>query len=268
MYLPKDGKLTNEQLTGELEYIIPHMIGIMIAKWVADAMGRESVYDLAQSILGHPFLDADHATAIVQNLETSRLVEELVPPQETMNEITVVVPKSNKVPRRLLEEKLRLLKRRGLMDAGLVLVRGPQQDLAGRPTRSRGVLQGYLAEAELEFGLSQLRHKTSAKPFHAHDQGPATSGLDLDSSSTDSGEAQVRLLGEEPGDADVSLAALVDCTPPIISAGAPLEYAVEMFGKLGLRHLCVLEQGTGGLVGVIIKKRLVAYLERLADEDE
>lgn len=42
-----------------------------------------------------------------------------------------------------------------------------------------------------------------------------------------------------------------------------MEYAVEMFGKLGLRHLCVTEDGSGKLVGVIIKKRLVVWLEGL-----
>jgi chloride channel 3/4/5 len=44
-----------------------------------------------------------------------------------------------------------------------------------------------------------------------------------------------------------------------------MEYAVEMFGKLGLRYLCVVEEGSGKLVGVIIKKRLVAWLESLKE---
>jgi chloride channel 3/4/5 len=44
-----------------------------------------------------------------------------------------------------------------------------------------------------------------------------------------------------------------------------MEYAVEMFGKLGLRHLCVVEEGSGKLVGVIIKKRLVVWLESLKE---
>ena len=45
-----------------------------------------------------------------------------------------------------------------------------------------------------------------------------------------------------------------------------LEYAAEMFGKLGLRHLMVLEEGSSRLVGVVIKKRLVAYLDDLKEE--
>jgi len=214
------------ELTGELDYIIPHMIAILVAKWIADAIGREGVYDLAQTVLGHPFLDLDHGLALVQN-ENVR-VEELIPPKHTMEEITVQVPSNNKVPRKLLEEKLAQLQRRGLMDAGLVLV------------QNAGMLQGYLGQGELEFGL--------------HDLGNIYEP-----------DAQVRLLGNaEEGDFD--LASFVDRTPMTICEKAPMEYAVEMIGKLGLRHLMVLEEGTGKVVGVIIKKRLVAYLDGLGQE--
>ncbi len=210
------------ELTGELEYIVPHMIAILVAKWVADALEKEGVYDLAQTVLGHPFLDLDHAMVLVQSEKA--LVEDLIPPKQTMYDITVHVPRDNMVPRHLLEEKLDKLKERGLLDAGLVLV----QD---------GMLQGYLAQGELDFGLTEL-------------------GEVWDSS------CKVRLLGHaEEGEFD--LTSFVDRTPLSICAMAPMEYAVEMFGKLGLRHLCVVEEGSGKLVGVIIKKRLVVWLEGL-----
>jgi len=210
------------ELTGELEYIVPHMIAILVAKWVADALEKEGVYDLAQTVLGHPFLDLDHAMVLVQSEKA--LVEELVPPKQTMDDITVHIPKDNMVSRHLLEEKLEKLKERGLLDAGLVLV----QD---------GMLQGYLAQGELDFGLTEL-------------------GEVWDSS------CKIRLLGHaEEGEFD--LTSFVDRTPLSICAKAPMEYAVEMFGKLGLRHLCVVEEGSGKLVGVIIKKRLVVWLEGL-----
>lgn len=38
-----------------------------------------------------------------------------------------------------------------------------------------------------------------------------------------------------------------------------MEYAVEMFGKLGLRYLIIVDGGDSTVVGVIIKKRLVLY---------
>lgn len=218
------------ELTGELEFVVPNMIGIMIAKWVADALERDGVYDLAQAVLGHPFLDLDHGMKLVQ--QEAYLVEELLPPAQTMREITVDVPESGVVPRVLLAEKLAQLRRRGLMDAGLVLAR-------------KTMLQGYLAEGELEFGL-----ETVGKSYP---EGcvvrllPAVAGVGFS-------------MGHE-GELDMSQ--FVDRTPLSICAKAPMEYVVEMFGKLGLRHLCVTEEGSGRLVGVIIKKRLVVWLEGL-----
>ena len=214
------------ELTGELEYILPHMIAILVAKWVADALGKDGVYDVAQSILGHPFLDLDHSMPAVQR--QNALVEELIPPQQTMDEITVHVPRNNRVPRKTLTRKLEQLHNRGLMDAGLVLV------------QDGDMLQGYIAQGELEFGLNDLGQ------FYPSD-------------------TEVRLLGEaEEGDFDMSH--FVDRTPLSICEKAPIEYAVEMFGKLGLRYLMIIREGTGRLVGVIIKKRMVGYLERLKGE--
>jgi chloride channel 3/4/5 len=201
------------------------MIAILIAKWVADALSKEGVYDLAQAVLGHPFLDADHSMALVR--QRNALVEELIPPQQTMNEITVHIPSSNKVPRKLLQQKLAQLHRRGLMDAGLVLV------------QNGGMLQGYIAEGELDFGLNDV-----GKVYPE--------------------DGDVRLLGDaDEGDFDLGM--FVDRTPVTICAKAPMEYAVEMFGKLGLRHMCILEEGTSKLVGVVIKKRMMAYLEGIAE---
>ncbi|KAI4835419.1 hypothetical protein E4T44_08580 [Aureobasidium sp. EXF-8845] len=211
------------ELTGELDYVLPHMVAILIAKWVADSLGKESVYDLAQNVLGHPFLDLDHSLGYIQMEDV--LVEELIPPEHTMEQITIHVPPSNKVRREILEKKLAQLESRGLMDAGLVLV------------QNNNILQGYLAEGELSFGLRTLGE------IYPKD-------------------AEVRLLGDaEEGEFDLS--SFVDRTPMVVCAKAPMEYAVEMFGKLGLRHLMVTEEGTGRMIGVIIKKRLVAYLDGL-----
>lgn len=151
-------------------------------------------------------------------------MEELIPPKQTMDDITVHIPPDNMVPLPILSAKLNKLKARGLLDAGLVLV----QD---------SMLQGYLAEGELDFGLTTLG------PLFPPD-------------------CKVRLLGQaEEGEFD--LTSFVDRTPLSICAKAPMEYAVEMFGKLGLRHLCVTEEGSGRLVGVVIKKRMVVWLEAL-----
>ncbi|KAI9843341.1 MAG: hypothetical protein M1837_006467 [Sclerophora amabilis] len=199
-------------LAGELEYIVPNMIAILVAKWVADALEKESVYDLAQAVLQHPFLDLDQSIRLTK--QENALAEVLIPPEQTMREITVHLT-HGRAQREILEEKLGQLKRRGLLDAGLVLV----QD---------GHLRGYLSEGEIEFGLRELKL-----------------------------EDEVELLGE------AGLSMFVDQAPLTVFEHAPMEYVVEMFGKLGLRYLCVIEEGTSRLVGVIIKKRLVMWLEGL-----
>ncbi|KAG8533476.1 uncharacterized protein KY384_002259 [Bacidia gigantensis] len=224
------------ELTGELEYIVPHMIAILVAKWVADALEPEGVYDLAQTVLGHPFLDLDHAMGLVK--QAGVLVEELIPPEGTMRDITVHVPRNNKVRRGILEDKLRKLKERGLMDAGLVLVQ-------------EGMLQGYLAETELEFGLEKLGE------FWGSDVEVRVLGSGVGESGVGDGRRIGEVDDEIDGaglpldDADgFDLSSFVDRTPLTVCAKAPMEYCVEMFGKLGLRHLCVVEEGTGKLVGV------------------
>ena len=111
----------------------------------------------------------------------------------------------------------------------------------GISTARGGMLQGYIAEGELEFGLTQLGAIYAA-------------------------DAEVRLLGDTRAEGEFDLSGFVDRTLLSVCAKAPLEYAVELFGKLGLRHLCVTEEGTGRLIGVVIKKRLVSFLEMLKEE--
>jgi chloride channel 3/4/5 len=98
------------ELTGEVDYIPPFMIAILVAKWVADALSSEGVYDLAQTVLGHPFLDLERALSIVR--DQGSLVEDLIPPIQTMREITVDVGPECKVSRQLLATKLVKLKTR------------------------------------------------------------------------------------------------------------------------------------------------------------
>ena len=44
---------------------------------------------------------------------------------------------------------------------------------------------------------------------------------------------------------------------------APLEYTVEMFGKLGVRHVVVVDGDTAEVVGVVVKKRLQGFFDAL-----
>jgi chloride channel 3/4/5 len=184
------------ELTGELEYVIPHMVAILCAKWTADLISKESIYDLTQSALGHPFLSPDEAIDKIAEHETADIATVLIPPAATMEELTVDVPDTNRIPRRVLQQKLDSLKRRGLMDSGLVLVQG------------RGIIQGYLPQAELEYGLSELG--ASFPP-----------------------EVEVRLLGSATDDADLDMGRFVNRAPICICSTAPIEVAVALFTMVG-----------------------------------
>lgn len=263
------------ELTGSLEYTVPSMLAIMTAKWTADALSPEGgVYDLAQTVLGHPFLDLDAAMPLVQRTCRPLSVAVLIPPSETMREITVAVARGGCVPRRVLEDKLHLLRRRGLLDAGLVLV-----------TQQTGMLLGYLGEGELEFGLGLNSGGSYGCGRHP---GPVECSCSVRLLAHDNSDHGERHGGRDGHGHDeneqegivLDLSGFVDRTPLTISEAAPLEYAVDMFGKLGLRYLMVTQQeedgpglgdgtgkGQGRLVGVIIKKRLVDFLEKLKDGD-
>ena len=213
------------ELTGELEYVLPHMVAILCAKWVADAISKESIYDLSQAMMGHPFLSSDEAIDKVAET-TADTAAALVPPADTMRQLTVTVPATNKVPRKILEEKLASLKRRGLLDSGLVLVQG------------RSIVQGYIAQAELEYGLRQIG---AAFPP----------------------DAEVRLLGSAINDDEFDLSRFVNRAPICVCVAAPIEVVVAVFTQVGVRYVCLTEEGTGSLVGVVIRKRLMGYLDGL-----
>ena len=208
------------ELTGEVNFIPPFMVAILTAKWVADAISAESVYDLSQHLLGHPFLDAEHAIAKLRSLsDRAGTVAELIPPENTMEEITLFTGPDYRIRKQTLKDKLAQLKARGLMDAGLVLV------------NERVICHGYLPEAELEFALGVV-------------------------DEVDADAVEVDLL-------DGVFAEFIDRSPLTVTAHAPIEYAVEMFGKLGLRYLIIVEEETAKVLGVVIKKRLVNYLDSL-----
>lgn len=205
------------ELTGSLEYAVPTMLAILVSKWTADAISHDGVYDLAQNIMGHPFL---HPDGLVIDEELT--AKHLCPPQKTMDEITIEMDDFGNVEITVLREKLKQLLRRGLLDAGLAIVKD-------------GILKGYLAEVELQHCLA---------------------AIPLTYCST------IRLVSvsdtENIADYDISI--YVDKTPMRVHQDTPVEIVHEMFAKMGLRALCVVDEGI--LLGVIIKKRLLQFTKR------
>ncbi|PCD23856.1 hypothetical protein AU210_015370 [Fusarium oxysporum f. sp. radicis-cucumerinum] len=212
------------ELTGEVNFIPPFMIAILTAKWVADAISADGVYDLAQHLQGHPFLEAESAISKVREFrdnEGTATVDALLPSNNTLDNDIVSVGPDYRVLTSVLQHKLSHLQHRGLSDSGLVFI------------NDSGVCHGYISQYKLERALQKIEK---------------TDGV------------------EESSDINVlegALAGSIDRNPMTLSAKAPLEYAVELFGKLGISYLIVTEEDTAKVVGVVSTKQLIAFLDRL-----
>ncbi|KAG6313508.1 hypothetical protein E4U44_002533 [Claviceps purpurea] len=213
------------ELTGEVNFIPPFMIAILTAKWVADSISAEGVYDLAQHIIGHPFLDAEQAVVklrAAQNSDTGYppVVGQLSPPTSIMVKVMARLDANHRLSIVHFRESLLQLESRGLADLGLVMV------------NEQGVCQAHLPEANFQSVLRILDESEQA-------------GL----SELKIGSDRIRHL--------------IDPSPLCVSTGAPIEYAAEIFGKLGLSHLIVVDEETAKAVGVVGKKRLLKFLDSL-----
>lgn len=211
------------ELTGEVNFIPPFMIAILTAKCVADTISAEGVYDLAQNIIGHPFLDAEQAVVKLRATRTSGsapTVRQLSSPASVMMKVTAHLDTNNMLSICSVRESLTEIEARGLADLGLVIV------------NQQGVCQAYLPEVNIRSALCALDENERG------------------------GLSEMSLL-------DNNVRHLMDPSPLCVSENAPIEYAAEMFGKLGLSHLIVVNQETAKVVGVVGKKRLLKFLEAL-----
>ncbi|CAG8546478.1 15064_t:CDS:10 [Funneliformis mosseae] len=106
---------------------------------------------------------------------------------------------------------------------------------AGFPIVDDSILVGYIASTELEHAINSL---------HSSDD-------------------TIRCCFKEPpfDSESVNFTVYTDQAPLTVSQNASLEVVLEMFKKLGLRYIIVVN--CGQYVGVIHKKRLLGYLRQL-----
>ncbi|GJN66569.1 hypothetical protein PLICBS_000587 [Purpureocillium lilacinum] len=123
------------ELTGSLDYVLPFSLAVLVAKWTADAIEPNSIYDLLTSMNSYPFLDNKHKPVFTGDLA------DIVP--RVRRERVIDITNSPIVPATSLRAKLETLHRAGELDGGLPIVR---QD----------VLVGLIPAPDLEYALDQL----------------------------------------------------------------------------------------------------------------
>nr|AXS58666.1 CLC chloride channel homeolog p [Epichloe coenophiala] len=129
------------ELTGSLDYVLPFSIAILVAKWTADALEPNSIYDLLTSMNAYPFLDNKHKPVFTSDLA------DILP--RTRRERVIDISNSPLVPASTLRSKLELLHRAGEIDGGLPIVR-------------HEILVGLIPAPDLEFALDQLEDEQTS----------------------------------------------------------------------------------------------------------
>uniref|UniRef100_A0AAQ6AB86 Chloride channel protein n=1 Tax=Amphiprion ocellaris TaxID=80972 RepID=A0AAQ6AB86_AMPOC len=85
------------ELTGGLEYIVPLMAATMTSKWVADAFGREGIYEAHIRLNGYPFLEAK------EEFEYSSLAVDVMRPRRADPALAVLTQEGMTVGETLVE---------------------------------------------------------------------------------------------------------------------------------------------------------------------
>ncbi|KGQ08191.1 H(+)/Cl(-) exchange transporter 3 [Beauveria bassiana D1-5] len=212
------------ELTGEVKYIPPFMVAILTAKWVADYISADGVYDVAQTLVGHPFLDSEQAVEKLREHNRTRAplrAEALLSRSHRANGLTLRVRAERQVEVAHLRSKLAEVRENHIWEPGFILV------------NESGICCGYVSGDDLR---------------------TIVAAIDKDAMAEQGGV--VNLATDE-------FAALIDTSPVCVSAMAPVEHAVEMFGKLGVANVAVVAEDSSRFVGLVTRKDLLRFLDSL-----
>ena len=231
------------ELTGSLDHVLPFSLGVLCAKWTADAVEPLSIYDLLTDMNSYPFLD-NRATPVFDSE-----LGDITPRFRRDKVIDITI--SPIVKATDLRAKLRRLQNLGELDGGLPIL------------RSR-ILVGLIPAPDLEFALDRVEDEDNAfcslsTEDHAHNNHrrywPELEEAGYDSGAEDSDHA------ESPAPPPADLTAYIDPAPVALDTHSPMDLVYQCFGKLGLRYICVLSDGE--YRGMVHKKAFVRYVKTL-----
>lgn len=203
------------ELTGSLDHVLPFSLGILVSKWVADAIEPLSIYDLLTDMNSYPFLDNK-----VRPIFTSELGD-ITPP--IRRDHIIDISEESLIPAPELRDKQRGLQMLGELDGGLPIIK-------------HSILVGLIPAPDLEFALDKLENEENTLCLMSPQ-------VDWAAGREPHGEEEQALY--DPSD----FTPYIDPAPVALDVHSPMDLVYECFVKLGLRYICVLRDGKyAGLV--------------------
>nr|XP_021156426.1 H(+)/Cl(-) exchange transporter 5 isoform X1 [Columba livia] len=191
------------ELTGGLEYIVPLMAAAMTSKWVADAIGREGIYDAHIRLNGYPFLEAK------EEFSHKTLAMDVMRPRRNDPPLTVITQDSMTV-----EDVESIINETTYSGYPVVVSRESQR------------LVGFVLRRDLIISIENARKKqdgiVSTSIIYFTDHSPP-----LPPSSPSM----------------LKLRSILDLSPFTVTDQTPMEIVVDIFRKLGLRQCLVTHNG-------------------------
>ncbi|XP_038056734.1 H(+)/Cl(-) exchange transporter 4-like isoform X1 [Patiria miniata] len=192
------------ELTGGLTYIVPLMIACMVSKWVADAFGRDGIYDGHIHLNGYPFLDGK------QEFMRTTLAYDVMSPRRTDPPLLTITMDTSTV------EELENLTTETRFNTYPVIVSKDSQRLVGVVYRkelihalkqARKNQTGIVSQSKVYFTRKVPKFQVPGIPQH------------------------------------LSLLSILDGSPVTITDQTPMSTVVDMFKKLGIRTCLVTHNG-------------------------
>jgi chloride channel 3/4/5 len=234
------------ELTGSLDHVLPFSLGVLCAKWTADAVEPLSIYDLLTDMNSYPFLDNKESPVF------DSILGDITPRPRLDRVIDITI--SSLVKASELRAKLSRLQNAGELDGGIPVVRDK-------------VLVGLIPAPDLEFALDHLEDEDNAlcrifPPGHPHDTHHRhfEAFAHVSEEDNDDDEADLLLYRTEP----VDLSPYIDQAPVALDVHSPMDLVYQCFSKLGLRYMCVLDEGE--YRGMVHKKVFVRYCKTMGKE--
>ncbi|XP_071786875.1 H(+)/Cl(-) exchange transporter 5-like isoform X4 [Asterias amurensis] len=192
------------ELTGGLTYIVPLMIACMVSKWVADAFGKDGIYDGHIHLNGYPFLDSK------REFMHTTLASDVMSPRRNDPPLFTITMDSMTV------EELENLTTETLFNTYPVIISKDSQRLVG-----------VVYRRELIHALKQARKNKS----------------EAVSQSKVYFTSQVPKFPVPGIPPHLSLVNILDASPVTITDQTPMSIVVDMFVKLGIRTCLVTHNG-------------------------